>query len=65
MTEPSSVLQVTNENQKCEKLIFLNYIVTRINEKFHTGLWVEHKSDTACITFKIVCPERQQQLLSK
>ena len=56
--ESKSVLQFTYENEKCEKLTFLDCIVTRMNEKFHTGVYVKDTNNGDCINFKSVCPER-------
>ena len=56
--ELNSVLKFTYENEKCEKLEFLDCTVTRMNEKFHTGVYVKDTNNGDCINFRSACPER-------
>ena len=56
--EKYSVLQFTYEKEKSGKLAFLDCLVTRMNEKFHTQVYVKDTNNGDCINYKSLCPER-------
>ena len=52
------MLQFTYEEENARKLAFLDCLVTRLDEKFHTSVYVKETNNGDCINFKSLCPER-------